>query len=245
MSSAPGLGHNQPPPDPIGRARELVATANRWITERSEIVDNEMAGVAQDFLRQLRANRDDLEASMKAERKPLDDAVAAIRVKYRDPLELVGIALTKMREKLAPWLKRQQDRLDAEAAERGRVAADAAAQADAARRTAQQTGTVEAELNAQRAAQQLEEAQRAAAKPIGRARVRGDLSDRASSLRTLWYAVVVDEDKALRSYRKDPTVRAAALIAATRLASALAKELRGNPRCCPVGFEFKKREIAS
>jgi hypothetical protein len=242
MSASPGLGHNQPPPDPIGRASELVATANRWIAERPEIVDGEMAGVAQDFLKQLRANRDDLEASMKAERKPLDDAVAAIRVKYRDPLELVGIALTKMREKLAPWLTREQDRLDAEAAERERLAADAAAHADAARKTAQQTGTVEAELEAQRAAQQLEDAQRAAAKPVGRARVRGDLSDRASSMRVTHYAAVVDEDKALRSYAKDATVRAAALIAATRLASALAKEVRGDPKRCPAGFEFRRKE---
>ena len=245
MSNRPGIGHNQPTLDPVERMRELVANANRWSSERPEITDAELAGIAQDFLKQLRQNRDDLEASMKAERKPHDEAVAAIRVKYRDPLELIGIAINRMREKLAPWLKREQDRLDAESAERARRARDAAAQADAAREAAHQTGTVESELQAQRAAQQLEEAQRAAAKPVGRARVRGELSDRASSLRVTHFAAVIDEDKALRSYAKDPTVRAAALIVATRLASGIARETRGDANRCPAGFEFRKREVAT
>src|SRR5689334_8480060 len=133
MTDLPGIGHNQRPPDPIGRMRDLIATANRWSAERPAITDSEMAGVAQELLKQLRDNRTDLEAAMKAEREPLDLAVAAIRVKYRDSLELIGIAITRMREKLAPWLKREQDRLDAEAVERAQQAQDAAAQADAAR----------------------------------------------------------------------------------------------------------------
>jgi hypothetical protein len=245
MTDLPGIGHNQRPPDPIGRMRDLIATANRWSAERPAITDSEMAGVAQELLKQLRDNRTDLEAAMKAEREPLDLAVAAIRVKYRDSLELIGIAITRMREKLAPWLKREQDRLDAEAVERAQQAQDAAAQADAARETASQSGTVEDELAAQRAEQQLEEARRSATKPAGRARVRGDLSDRASSLRVTHFAVVVDEEKALRSYDKEPTVRAAALIVATRLASALARETKGDARRCPAGFEFRRKEMAS
>ena len=245
MTDVPGIGHNQPPPDPIERMRDLVATANRWIAERPAITDPEMAGVAQELLKQLRDNRADLETAMKAAREPLDLAVAAIRVKYRDPLELIGIAITLMREKLAPWLNREQDRLDAEATERAQQARDAAAQSDAARETASQSGTVEDELAAQRAEQQLAEARRSATKPVGRARVRGDLSDRASSLRVTHFAVVVDEEKALRSYGKEPSVRAAALIVATRLASALARETKGDPKHCPAGFEFRRKEMAS
>jgi len=245
MTDLPGIGHNQRPPDPIGRMRDLIATANRWSAERPAITDSEMAGVAQELLKQLRDNRADLETAMKAAREPLDLAVAAIRVKYRDPLELIGIAITLMREKLAPWLNREQDRLDAEATERAQQARDAAAQSDAARETASQSGTVEDELAAQRAEQQLAEARRSATKPVGRARVRGDLSDRASSLRVTHFAVVVDEEKALRSYGKEPSVRAAALIVATRLASALARETKGDPKHCPAGFEFRRKEMAS
>ncbi|HLG44743.1 MAG TPA: hypothetical protein VKY24_00765 [Reyranella sp.] len=245
MTDTPGIGHNQPPPDPIERMRDLVSTTNRWSAERPEIVDAEMAGVAQELLKQLRDNRDDLEAAMKAERAPFDLAIAAVRIRYRQPLELIGIAITRMRDKLGPWLKHEQDRLDTEAAERARLARDAAAQADAAREAAQQDGTIESELEVQRAQQQLEEAQRAAAKPARRARVRGDLSDRASSLRVTHFAIVVDEDKALRSYGKDPTVRSAALVVATRLASALARETKGDAKRCPAGFEFRRKEMAS
>ena len=106
--------------------------------------------MAQDFLKQLRQNRDDLEAAMKAERQPLDEAVAAIRVKYRDPLELVGIAITRC----ARSSPRGSSASRIDSTPRPRNAPDwpreAADQADAARETAQQTGTVESELEAQR-----------------------------------------------------------------------------------------------
>ena len=75
--------------------------------------------------------------------------------------------------------------------------------------------------------------------------MRGELSDRASSLRVTHYAVVVDVDKALRSYAKEPTVRAAALIVATRLASNLARETKGDASRCPAGFEFRRKETAT
>src|SRR5205809_4100339 len=110
-----GIGDNQPPPDPIGRAGALIANANRWIAERPEIIDAEMAGIAQDFVVQLRENREALDAALKAEREPLDKAIGVIRLKYRDPLELIGIAYTRMQQKLKPWLDREQARLDAEA----------------------------------------------------------------------------------------------------------------------------------
>jgi hypothetical protein len=239
---AAGPGHNQPPPDPFARSEELVANANRWVAERPEIVDAEMAGVAQDFVKQLRENRDALDAASKAEREPHDKAVAAIRVRYRTPLELIGIAMTRMAQKLAPWLKREQDRLDAEAAERTRAAAVAAAQADAARKAAEESGTIESELEARRAQEQQEQARKAAAKPVARARVRGDLSDRAMSLTVTHYAEVIDEADALRSFAKAPSVRAVALVEATKLASALARETKGDGSRCPKGFAFRRRE---
>ena len=244
---AVGPGHNQPPPpDPIERSAALIANANRWIGERPEIIDGEMAGIAQDFVTQLRENRDALDAAMKAEREPLDKAVAAIRVKYRTPLELIGIAMTRMQQKLKPWLDREQARLDAEAAERRRAAAEAAAQAEAARRVAAESDTIESELEARRAQQQQEAARKAAAKPAARAQVKGDLSPKAMSFRTTHYAVITDELQAYQSFAKAPSVREAARLAAlaeaTALATALAKESKGDASRCPKGFEFRKRE---
>lgn len=241
-TEARGIGDNKPPPDPLARADVLVANANRWIAERPEIVDDEMAGIAQDFVKQLRENRDALDAAMKAERQPLDLAVAAIRVKYRTPLELIGIAMTRMGEKLAPWLKREQQRLDNLAAQRAREAVEAEADARAKRKAAEQSGTVEAELAARDAAKAAANAAEVADRPPARARVKGDLSPKAMSLKTTHFAIVIDETAALRSFAKAPQVREVALIEATRLASALARESKGDPSRCPKGFEFRRRE---
>jgi hypothetical protein len=242
MSALPGLGHNQPPADPIERSAELVAAAERWVAERPKITDAEMAGTAQEFVEQLRANKADLEDAQRAEREPFDQALAAIRVRYRARLELIGIALGKMYEKLKPWLDAEQQRIDQAAARRQQEAETARQQAADARATAAETGSVEAEAKARQAEADLARAEKAAARGKGRAQVKGDLAQRAMSLRTTHYAVVVDEDNALRAYVDDPTVRAAALLVATKLASALAKETRGDATRCPAGFEFRRRE---
>lgn len=232
-----GIGGNNPPPDPFARADELIANANRWIAERPAITDAEMAGIAQDFMGQLRANRDALAAEMKAERKPHDDAIVAIRARYSTPLDLIGIALVRMGEKLAPWLRREQERLAAEERERKRAAAEAAAQAEAKRREAEQSGTVEAELEAQRAAKAQAVAEKAAAKAPERARVKGDLSPRAASLREYWHAEIIDEREAVRSFKGAPEVRTAMVAAALALGSAMAKrEKRAD--AAPPGFRF-------
>lgn len=241
MSDAPTIGHNQPPPDPLARADELVANANRWSDERPEITDAEMAGTAQDFVRQLRANRDALDAAFKAERAPLDAAVAEVRTKYRTPLDLIAIAMTRMAEKLGPWLRREQQRLDEEADRRRRAAAEIAAQAEAARKAAE-GGSIEAELAARDAAKAAADAARLAERPPERARVKGDLSPRAMGLKPTHFAVVIDETAALRTYAKAPSVREVALIEATKLATAVAKATKGDASKCPKGFEFRKRE---
>jgi hypothetical protein len=237
-----GIGHNQP--GPLDRARELIETTNRWRRERPRILDADMAGIAQDFLGQLRANRDDLEAAAKAEREPLNMALALIRLKYNDPLSLIGLAINGMSDLLAPWLQREQTRLDDEAAQRRQQLEEAHAEAERAADQARRSGTVEDQLAHQRAAQHVEKAARAAAKPAERARVRGDLSPRATSLKAIWFAAVIDEEQALKSYWRDHTFRAAALIVATRLATALAKETKGDPDSCPPGFSFRRKDTA-
>ena len=135
---APGMGHNQPPA--IERADALVANCNRWMVERPKISSEEEAGLAQGFVDQLRTVTADAEAEQKAEREPLDLAIVAIRAKYRGPLELLGIALDKMKALTTDWLDREKARLEREAAERKRVAAEAEAAARLAREAAAKTG---------------------------------------------------------------------------------------------------------
>jgi len=241
----PPLGHNKPPePSAIERMPALVDNCNRWLAERPEITDTEMAGAAQRFTIQLRALRDDLAAALKADRKPFDDAIAVLKATYLDPQELVRIALDKMEAKNRGWLKREQDRLDAERFERERLAEIARLEANAAMERAATKPSVEAELQAQRATDAFLDATEAAQRTPTRARTRDDYAPRAMSLHSRWKAKVVDETAALKHYAKHPDIRAAALDAIVKVATKLAKDQKGKPPL-PPGIAFWNDERAT
>jgi hypothetical protein len=242
----PPIGHNAPPePTAIERTQALVDNCNRWLAERPEITDPEMAGAAQRFTIQLRALRDDLAAALKADRKPFDDAIEVLKFTYRDPQELVRIALDTMELKNRQWLKREQDRLDAERVERERQADAARYEAQEAEQLAQAPGaSVETQLAAQRARDAATEAVDTAARTPTKARVRDDYAPRAMSLHSRWKARVIDETAALKHYAKHPDIRAAALAAIVKVATKLAKDQKGKPPI-PPGVEFWNDERAT
>lgn len=242
-----GLGHNQPPaPTPLERAGALVANANRWVEERKEISDSEQAGLAQGFITQLRDMRDDLDKAAKVERKPHDDAIIEIRRRYLDPVELVGIALGKMLGLSSTWLDKEKTRIARETAERQRAAEESRKRAEDAKREAASatSNTIEAELAAIRAEKEATAAAKLARKAPERATIKGDYSAKAMGLRTYWSAEVIDEAKALKSYARNPEVRAVCLAKALQLATQLAKETKRED-AAPPGFRFVKSERAT
>ena len=243
MTDAPTLGHNQPPLDPFDRADELVANANKWIKDRPEIEDEEQAGACQLAIDQLNKVKEDLEAEWKARRQPHDLAIVALRTQFRNPLELIGIAKTRLQEISGAWLSKKRERLAAEKAERERIAGEAQRMATTLASFAKADGTVEAELAAKRAAEDAAKASKVAAKAVPRAQVRGDYSEKAMSLRDRWHAEITDEKAALKSYAKDPDVRRVCLAEALRLASKLAREKKRED-AAPPGFRFWKTEKA-
>src|SRR4051794_20751520 len=105
-----GPGHNQPPADLFARAHELVANANKWSAERPEIESDEQAGACQLATDQLLTAKADLDAAQKAERKPHDEAIVEIRARYRDPLELINIALLRLRQIAGAWLRKKKNK---------------------------------------------------------------------------------------------------------------------------------------
>jgi hypothetical protein len=238
-----GIGGNQPPEPIIERSEALVAACNQWLAEVPQIADAEQAGRAQALIDQLRLETAAVEAAQKAERKPHDDAVIAIRARYRPPLELLGICLDKMKALAGGWLDRERARIANEAAERSRRAAEAEIAARVAREEAAHVGTVESELAARRAQDEATEALAAAHKPIERPQIKGELSARAMSLRGTWRAVVTDEQKALKHFAKHPAIRAAALAAITKLCTKQAQAVKDESKA-PPGVRFEKDERA-
>jgi hypothetical protein len=243
MTDAPTLGHNQPPDDPFERAAELVANANKWIAERPVIEDDEQAGAGQLAIDQLNKAKEDLEAAREKEREPHDLAIVAIRTRFRDPLELIGIAKTRLQQIMGLWLSKKRDRLAAEKAEQERIAQEARDRANAAIVEAVTQPSVEADLKARRATEDAAKLSKLAAKPTGRAQVRGDYSDRAVSLRENWRAEITDETLALRSYAKHPQIRTAALAKIVKVASAEAREFKDESKAKP-GTKFLRTEKA-
>ena len=242
----PPRDHNQPPePTPVERGAELVANCNRWSAEVPKIANAEQAGRAQAFIDQLRLETEAVEGAWKKEREPFDLALVALRAKYRPPLELLGIALDKMKLLAKDWLDREKARIAHEAAERKRLAAEAEAAALKARQDAARAGaTVEAEAAARKAEEDAEALRTVALKPGPRAQIRGEFGPRAMSLRVNWRAVITDEKLALKHFAKHPAIRAAAVEAIVKLETKHAKLVK-DPTLAPPGVRFDKDEKAA
>jgi hypothetical protein len=236
-----GVGGNQPPE----RWAELVDNCNTWSKSVVMIANAEQAGRAQAFIDQLRLTTADVEGAWKKEREPHDLALVALRSKYRPPLELLGIALDRMKWLAGAWLDRERLRLEHEAAERKRIAAEAEVAARQAREQAAKAGaTVEAEAEARRIEEEAEALRAAALKPVERPQIKGELSAKAMSLHVYWRAVITDEAKALKHFAKHPAIRAAALAAIVKVATAHAKACKDASKA-PPGVRFDKEEKAA
>jgi hypothetical protein len=258
----PPIGHNQPPePTLIERAAGRVANANRWLTERPEILDEDIAGKAQGFWDQLRGDRDDLEKAEKAEKKPLQDQIAAITKRYQQPRAAVVLAYELIGKVRQAWLLKKQAKIDegnrqreAEVRRKQDEAdrlAHEAAEAAKAKPGADVIGTMIAAETAQREAA---EAAKAAAKAPTRATDRGDFSARASGLRTLWDARIKPtpegdskaraavEKEILTFFAKDPEGRGAMVESCLVIAKKRAKAAKRADVAAP-GFEYFSRQV--
>lgn len=226
MTDAPTVGHNAPPDPLLAEAAERTEAANRWLTERPDVAqwDAEIADKANFFMSQV-------DATFKAlDRRRIDEKnvflVEQDKV-YKTPLSLLDRAKAKLGELRRAWLRREEDRLAEEARKRAEAAAEAERLAEDARKKAEaeakkkRGNVLEAELAAEEAALKAEQAREAAAAPPEKAVIKGSFSPRASGLRDVWSADVVDISAAFKHYNaKSNPYR-------SRLATAIAECIKG------------------
>lgn len=244
MADDAGPGHNQPPDDLLLRAQALVTNTNRWLKERPKLKTEEEAGLCDDFLTQLRQNHEDVKAAKQAEAEPFELGLLVIRAKYRDTIDLLELAIRRLRAIGGDYLRAKKNALGKEDAARQERARQALADAERLSREAMKEGApLEATLAAKRAHEAAEKAEKAAKKTV-KAQVRGDYSKRAMFLTERWHAEVIDDAKALAHYADHPEVKLAALAAITKVASALARELK-DESAAPPGIKFVREETAS
>ena len=201
------IGDNLPPPtvddDLAARNAALVANANRWLTERPAITDDDLAGRCSDFLEQINAQIKAVDTARAAAKKPYDDGAKAVQLLYRPLLDVLDAAKNLLKTRLQAWLNKKAKAL---VEERAKAAAEAAArqkEADEAAAKAAAGTNVEAQVEAQRLAAEAEKAKAEAAYlDQARPQAKGDFGARAASLRVTLKGRILDIDLCFQHYRE-------------------------------------------
>jgi hypothetical protein len=234
------IGNNNPPDQLLEEANERIDAANKWLTERPEITDDEIADKAGGFKAQLAATFKALDERRLAENRA---HLAAQDAKYKTPLALLKAGLDAVDAKIRAYLKAKQDRLDEERRKQEAAAKAAQEAAAAAAKKAEEEASkkggdpLRAQLAADQAKEKAAQAAQAAAAPAERAAIKGTYTQRAVTLKTYWSARIVDETAALKAYAKHPDIRAAALAAILKIAKDDAVATKDPAKAKP-GIEY-------
>lgn len=166
---ATGIGGNNPPPYDIEKLAELKATADEFlkgadIWRTTDVTSEALAQQLTDMIAGLRANAKAVDAARVAAKKPHDDAGKAVQAAFSPVLDRYKRALDVLLGKMTAYQVRKQ----AEERERQRIEkekADAlAAEARMKAMEAEQSGGIDAQLEAEAAQKAAEKAQKAASK---------------------------------------------------------------------------------
>jgi len=205
---AAGIGHNSDAaPEDTGaavakRAEELFAATQRAVDSVKTIEDQETAERIDGFVKQIRECWKQVEEARKAEKQAHIDAGRKVDEHWNAVKTPLETAAKVLKPKLEDWLKRENerqqaeqrrkqeeaDRLQREAAEQAAVSAD--------------LGDLSAGLEAERLTKEAEKLAKESARPTS-AKV-AYTGTRGTSLRTRKVAVITDTMKALRFFKNDP-----------------------------------------
>ena len=263
-----GIGDNLPPePSVLERGEQLLIPAADGWTTKGPLTSEDDARDLGEFLVQLRKARDKLRAGEIPERQEHLDAISAIMATvahrlepHQKALEEIGARAATLLAKLdlaieriagskkvtgllADWMAREKMRLDDEAEARRLEAQHAERIAQTMKDKAALSGTIDSEIEAQRAVEAAAEARDTADRKTERVRVKGDLAPRAIGLREYWSAEIVNWKLAGQHYKKEPRVIKGYRDAVQAVANKDAERLK-DPAKAPPGVEFHKREQA-
>ncbi len=207
------IGGNLPPTpyDEIkARVDSLVATANKWATERPVLLDKAMATLCDGYLTQVEKELKAAEDARTTEKAPFLAGGSAVDAKWNPVKSLLATIKTVLKPRYDKFLAEEQKRLDDQ---RAQAAAEAQRLADAAElaKKAAETGTgtvIENIVAAEQLAEQAKEAVKAVTAIPTRAAVKSDVSSRARSLRKTWHARVDNVSACFTHYRTHPEVKA-------------------------------------
>ena len=230
----PQPGHNNPPPDVTIQQRidDLYSEAKNW-ADGEPVTSQEMHDELEKLYNGLHEAGKEAEELRKAEKKPHDDAAAAVQTKWNPYVQAkrgkVDMGKAALGDLLAVWRRKVQEEKAARAAEAAAEAARLEQEAQDAIRAS--SGNLE---ERERAEELLAESKEAArfAKRTDKAATTG------TGLRSVWKADLVDAGKALDwAFERD---EAAFLELVQGMADAV---VRSGVRTVP-GFVVKEEKVA-
>lgn len=246
-----GLGGNLPPDPLVVEADERIDTANKWLNDRKEITDAEMADKAAFFISQVAASHKALDDQRLEEGRLFKKTQEE---KYSTPLSILTLALEKLKAMRRVWLQKEDARLEAErmAAQKvvddaRRAAEEAQARADKEAAKAKGGDVLRSEIAVQAAQAKIEKAEEAVAAVPERAQIKGTYTTKAVGLREYWSAEITDFSAAFKHYnaKGNPKKNRLALaIKATidKFADEDAKLLKDTIKAPPgITFKMEKR----
>lgn len=243
----PGLGHNNPPPEPTQfevvktEIEDLYDEAKTWL-DGQPIANAGQASEIGELRKRIQAAAKRAEAQRVTDKKPHDDAAAAVQALY-NPLIQKGkgkteMALGALNQALAPWLAE----LDRQQREAARIEQQRAAAAAEAAHEASRAAAASANLFEREEADRLQEAAKDAAK-IARAaeqakpQVHASGGGRAVGMKSVWTPDLVDPTAAIEHYRKvQPAALKDFMIEQAR------KDVRAGSRHIP-GFTINETKV--
>ena len=200
-----GAGHNQPPDtELVGFEDRTKAISKTWDAWADAKIDTEaLAGRLQEFGEQVRDARKKIDALRKARKEPHLTANREIEASFAPLLGTLDKINTLAKASLTNYAKKVSDE-QAEAARLERKRADEAREeAERLRAAAGEDGSLLADTRAEIAEKTAEKTDKSAGRmekaPVG---IKGDRSERAATLKKVWTARIVDQDKAYRMMKK-------------------------------------------
>jgi septal ring factor EnvC (AmiA/AmiB activator) len=203
------VGHNLPDlyDDLKARTDSLIENANRWLKERPEITDADLAGRCSDFLDQITKHWKEVDTERDRQKRPHTTEAERVQARFRPLLDALDTAKKLLKTKLGAWLDREARRIEEERRKAAAEAEKKAKEAAEAAAAAENAATVQATLAADQAAKAAEQAKAEAAYlATATPQAKGDFGARARSLRTTLAGRIVDVDRCLAYYRENKTL---------------------------------------
>jgi hypothetical protein len=213
------IGSNNPPEPiinieeeietPESRIAKEIASADEW-RQRVTLVDNEAdAKKLADKLDQLEKLFKKYDAQRDSEKRPHDEKAAAVQARWKPLLDKISVCIKALKPLETAWNKLCQQRLDAQRAAARRAAEEERRRADQLAEQAKAGGpcTVTNMIAATEATRNADRLRQEAAAVPAKAFVQGNFGGRKRSLRTAWFAQIVEPDLVYRHFREHAEVK--------------------------------------